>query len=267
MGNAGRSIWAGLAAVLALVTGVRADIAPKPIEVVMVATVVEARGGGSVRQLSAEGPLATRSFTLADLPGFPLAPGAAISLGWQASGIGLIPFFDEDGMPICQPFRLGGVSPGVPRDPCTNAGAGATLLFASLPFADRLDDEPMAAGPNVYLSDYHLDLVYTPSTFWSPACCAYEYDWDDGLFERKDAPGLFERAGRPHSANGSFEGRRGWLTYRFDIDGDNVEGLGVANIQFAVDWRFRNYDTTGVPAPAGTLLLGLGLIALQRRRG
>ena len=99
------------------------------------------------------------------------------------------------------------------------------------------------------------------------ACCAYDYDWDDDSFERREVAGQFNLTGLPHSAEGAFVGNRGWLNYSFDIDGDDVTGLGVADLRFAVEWRFRNYDTTGVPAPAGLALFGLGLLPLLRRRG
>jgi hypothetical protein len=266
MGVAAWRILAGAVAALAAAPVARADVTPRTVEVVMTATVVEATGGGMVRRTDGPGSGPARPFTLADLPDFPLAPGAGFALGWRASGAGLEPFFDEDGLPICQPFHLAGVSAGPARDDCTNSEAAATLLFASLPFADRLADEPVAEGPNIYLGDYSLDLIYAPSTFWSVACCAYDYDWDDRAFERSDKPGLFNMTGLPHAGEGAFVGGRGWLSYAFDIDGDDVAGTGFADIRFAVEWRFRNYDTTGIPAPAGTFALGLGVLTLARRR-
>lgn len=267
MGGFALRLAAGAALAIALAPAARADVTARTVEVVMNAVVVDASGGGVVRRTDRLGPGATRNFSLAELPDFPLARGAGFALGWRASGAGLDPFFDEDGRPICQPFHLAGVSTGPARDDCTNGEAAATVLFASLPFADRLEDEPVAEGPNIYLGDYSLDLVYAPSTFWSINCCAYEYDWDDAEFERKDEPGQFNLTGKPHAAEGSFVGDRGWLSYAFDIDGDDVTGTGVADLRFAVEWRFRNYDTTGIPAPAPIMLFGLGLLPLLRRRG
>lgn len=262
MSGLGLRAAAGAAVALLGVSPVIADVTPRTVEVTMTATVAEAMGGGVVRR--GAGP--ARPFELADLPDFPLLPGATISLGWRASGAGFEAFFDEDGLPLCQPFLLGGVSAGPARGSCTNHEAGATVLFASLPFADRLEGEPVAEGPNIYLGDYSVDLVYAPSTFWSAVCCAYSYDWDDGVFEREDEPGLFDATGLPHAAKGSFVGHRGLLMYEFDIDGDDVAGNGVANIRFDVDWRFRNYTTTSIPAPAAGLLLALGVVPLTRRR-
>jgi hypothetical protein len=255
----------GMAAAVVAVHPVRADVTPRTVEVVMTAVVTEVSGVGIVRQTRQGGDGSVRSFTVRDLPGFPLAPGASFSLAWRASAAGFEPFFDEDGLPVCQPFQLAGVSAGPARSTCTNEEAAATVLFSSLSFADRLGDDPVAAGPNIYLGDYSVDLVYVPSTFWSHACCAYAYDWNEARFTLRDEPGLFDLTGRPHTASGAFIGHRGWLDYAFDIDGDGVTGSGLASLRFAVDWRFRNYGTTGLPAPGGVLLLGLGLIALLRR--
>lgn len=246
-----------------------ADISPRTVEMVMTATVRDASGGGLVRGGGRDAAPATRSFSLAELPDFPLLPGATLVLGWRVSGDGLAEFIDEEGTALCQPFQFYGVSTGPARTTCTNAEGRATLLFASLPFEDRLPDQPVAQGPNVYLGDYSVDLAYIPSAFWSPVCCAYAYDEEEDSFERLDVPGVFRLTGQPHAASGAFIGQNGWLDYRFDIvgeDDDEIAGEGQALILFDVMWRYRNYETTGLPAPAGVALFGLGLAALAGRR-
>lgn len=236
----------------------------------MTATVRDASGTGLVMRGGRDGqPPAARPFSLAELPGFPLLPGASLVLGWRVSGDGLAEFIDEEGTPLCQPFQFAGLSTGPARTTCSNAESRAALLFASIPFEDRLPDQPVAQGPNVYLGDYSVDLAYVPSAFWSPVCCAYEYDEEDDAFQRLDEPGVFRLTGQPHAASGAFIGQSGWLDYRFDIAGDDddeIAGEGRALIQFDVAWRYRNYETTGLPAPAGVTLMALGLAALAGRR-
>jgi hypothetical protein len=263
------SALTGTLALAVSATPVAADITPRSVELLMTATVREASGGGLVRGAGDDAAPATRSFSLAELPDFPLLPGASLILGWFVSGDGLGEFIDEEGELLCQPFQFSGVSTGPARTACSNAESAATLLSAPLPFEDRLPDQPVAQGPNVYLGDYSVDLIYIPSAFWSPKCCAYLYDSEADAFARLDAPGLFRLTGQPHSATGGFIGRSGWLDYRFEISGtddDEIAGEGRALIQFDVTWRYRNYETTGLPAPAGVALFGLGLAALAGRR-
>jgi hypothetical protein len=257
-----------LAAVLGA-SSASADIAPRNVEVMMSAVVRQASGGGIIRRSRTDQrPAEQRPFTLAELPGFPFQPGAGFILLWRASGAGLQEFFDEDGAILCQPYQFAGLSAGPASSECSNGEAIAQLLGSSFPFHDRLPGQLMARGPSLYLASYSLELSYVPSTFWSTACCAFQYRWDDNAFERQDGPGLFQGTDQPHFALGEFVGSSGWLDYRFDIAGDQpgVSGTGRALIQFDVSWRFRNYTTTGVPAPAGLALLALGSAALALAR-
>ncbi len=257
-----------LAAVLGA-SSASADIAPRNVEVMMTAVVRQASGGGFVRRgPSGQRPAERRGFALADLPGFPFQPGAGFVLQWRVSGAGLEEFFDENGELVCQPYQFAGVSAGPSSSDCSNAEATARVLTSSLPFHDRLPTQVMARGPRLFLPSYSLDVSYVPSTFWSPACCAFAYDWEAGAFERLDEPGLFRGTDQPHFALGEFTGDSGWLDYSFDVTGPQpgVTGEGRALIQFDVSWRFRDYGPTGVPAPAGTGVLALGIAALALAR-